>query len=32
LQWGSWADHISGYASPAGAAGFVEGLLRTAAL
>jgi hypothetical protein len=32
VQWGSWADHIPGYASPAGAAGFVEGVLWAAAL
>jgi Spirocyclase AveC-like len=32
VQWGSWADYIPGYASPAGAAGFVEGLLWAATL
>lgn len=31
-QWGSWANHIPGYASPSGSAGFVEGLLWAAAL
>ena len=32
VQWGSWANFIPGYASPSGAAGFVEGLLWAAAL